>query len=98
MSAFLLPIEVTAVVEDPDLLGAIVRGILAEGLAQYHEYGDLAPFARLAVHLGPTVALDDATLARRSRALGARGFEKLVEYEARSPPDEPTRQLAMPGL
>lgn len=98
MTAYLLAVEITGVVEDPDLLDAIVRSVLTEGLAQYREYGDLDPFARLTVHLGATVALDDATLARRTAALRARHFAKLLEYRAAAPPDEPTRQLAMPGL
>lgn len=98
MTAYLLAVEITGVVEDPDLLDAIVRSVLTEGLAQYREYGDLDPFAGLTVHLGAPVALDDATLTRRTAALRVRHFEKLLEYRADPPPDQPTGQLAMPGL
>lgn len=94
---FVLPIEVTATGQDAELLEAIIRAVLGDGLAQYHHWGELAPFARLTVHLGAAVVLDDATLARRSRSLEARGFRKLLEHTAPGE-DVPAQQLAMPGV
>lgn len=46
-----LTIAVVALTDTPDLLHELFRSIVAEGLAQYAEYGDLEPFKRLTVHV-----------------------------------------------
>jgi len=46
-----LTIAVATLTDTPDLLHELFRSIVAEGLAQYAEYGDLEPFKRLTVHV-----------------------------------------------
>ncbi len=46
-----LTIAIAALTDAPDLLHELFRSIIAEGLAQYAEYGDLAHFSRLTVHI-----------------------------------------------
>jgi hypothetical protein len=51
MEEYRATIEVTALTACPDLLHELFRSIVAEGLAQYHEWGELDPFQRLTVHV-----------------------------------------------
>lgn len=46
-----LTIEVQAYTDNPDLLHELFRSIVAEGLSQYDQYGDLEPFERLSIHV-----------------------------------------------
>ncbi len=47
MTAHLIAVEITGVVDDPDLLDAIVRNLLAEGLAQYREQTSPSPLRHI---------------------------------------------------
>ena len=80
MNLYLITIEVESLTDRPDLLEAIVYACVTEGLAQYHEHGDLDPFATLRVLQAPPEALnEDQERVRRMSEDRLRLAHRIIE-------------------